>query len=55
MTRLLRRHISPGWLLVAPFLLLVVALYLGPLLNILWLSVSDPEPGLGNYAKADQQ
>jgi putative spermidine/putrescine transport system permease protein len=46
----LRNHISPGWWLVAPFLVLVVCLYLGPLMNILWLSVSDPEPGLGNYA-----
>lgn len=47
----LRNHISPGWMLVAPFLLLVVLLYLGPILNILWLSLSDPEPGLGNYRK----
>ena len=47
----LRKHISPGWVLVAPFLLLVVALYLGPIANILWLSVTDPAPGLGNYAK----
>ncbi len=47
----LHNHISPGWWLVAPFLLMVVCLYLGPLMNILWLSVSDPEPGLGNYAK----
>ncbi len=47
----LQKHISPGWLLVAPFLLLVVALYLGPIANILWLSVTDPQPGLGNYAK----
>ena len=47
----LRKHISPGWVLVAPFLLLVVALYLGPIANILWLSATDPEPGLGNYAK----
>lgn len=47
--QVLNRYISPGWLLVAPFLLIVVAFYLGPLLNILWLSVSDPEPGLGNY------
>ena len=45
----LTRHISPGWLLVAPFFLVVVAFYLGPLANILWLSVTDPEPGLGNY------
>ena len=47
----LTRHIHPGWLIVAPLLLLVVALYLGPILNILWLSVTDPEPGFGNYAK----
>ncbi|MEQ8897618.1 MAG: ABC transporter permease [Roseovarius sp.] len=47
----LTRHISPGWLLVAPFFLVVVAFYLGPLANILWLSVTDPEPGLGNYEK----
>lgn len=47
----LRRHIHPGWLLVAPFLLVVLAFYVGPLANILWLSVTDPEPGLGNYAK----
>lgn len=47
----LRRYISPGWLLIAPFLLLLVVLYLGPILNILWLSITDPEPGLGNYQK----
>ena len=47
----LRRHIHPGWLIIAPLLLMVVALYLGPILNILWLSVTDPEPGFGNYAK----
>ncbi|MEQ9258678.1 MAG: ABC transporter permease [Roseovarius sp.] len=47
----LTRHISPGWLLVAPFFLVVAAFYLGPLVNILWLSVTDPEPGLGNYQK----
>ena len=47
----LRKHISPGWWLVAPFFLLVACLYLGPILNILWLSLSDPEPGLQNYSK----
>lgn len=47
----LRRQIHPGWVLVAPFLLVVVAFYLGPIMNILWLSVTDPEPGLGNYGK----
>lgn len=43
------RRIGTGWLLVLPFLALVVALFLGPIVNILWLSVTDPEPGLGNY------
>ncbi|WP_445809522.1 ABC transporter permease [Yoonia sp.] len=45
------RHIHPGWFIIAPLLVLVIALYLGPILNIMWLSVSDPEPGLGNYRK----
>ena len=45
----LRKHIHPGWVLVVPFLLLVLGLYLGPILNILWLSLTDPVPGLGNY------
>ncbi|MFO1059932.1 MAG: ABC transporter permease [Dongiaceae bacterium] len=35
--------------MAAPLVLLVAALYSWPLLKILWLSVSDPEPGLGNY------
>ncbi len=45
------RSIHPGWLIIAPLLVLVVTLYLGPIMNILWLSFTDPEPGLGNYAK----
>ena len=47
----LRKYVNPGWTLVAPFLLLVVVLYLGPILNILWLSVTDPQPGLQNYER----
>lgn len=42
---------SPGWLLVLPFVLLLVGLYLAPIGNILWLSISDLTPGLGNYAQ----
>jgi putative spermidine/putrescine transport system permease protein len=38
-------------LMAAPLVLLVAALYSWPLLKILWLSVTDPEPGLGNYAQ----
>jgi putative spermidine/putrescine transport system permease protein len=43
-------HINPGWLLVAPLLALVVVMFAGPIANIFWLSFTDPEPGLGNYA-----
>lgn len=45
------RRINPYWLLVLPFLAIVVVLYLGPIANILWLSVTEPRPGLGNYQK----
>ncbi|QEW20913.1 Putrescine transport system permease protein PotH [Marinibacterium anthonyi] len=51
MPRLQIPKLHPGWLLVAPFLILLAALYLGPILNIAWLSFTDPEPGLGNYEK----
>lgn len=44
------RQFNAGWVLVLPFLALVVVLFLGPIANILWLSVTDPQPGLGNYA-----
>lgn len=47
----LRPVLNPGWILVLPFLLLVGALFLGPIVNVLWLSVTDPEPGLGNYSQ----
>jgi putative spermidine/putrescine transport system permease protein len=39
------------WLMAAPLVLLVAALYSWPIINILWLSVTDPTPGLDNYAK----
>lgn len=42
---------NPYWLLVAPAVLLVLALYVAPIANILLLSVTDPKPGLSNYAK----
>jgi len=47
----MRLPVNSGWLLVLPFLLLVGGLFLGPILNVLWISVSDPTPGLGNYAQ----
>ena len=39
---------NPYWLLVAPAVLLVLALYVAPIVNVLLLSVTDPKPGLGN-------
>lgn len=40
---------APYWALVAPALALIVALYVFPVARILWLSVTVPELGLGNY------
>jgi putative spermidine/putrescine transport system permease protein len=45
------RQVRSYWLMVAPLGVVVAALYLGPVLGILWLSVTEPEPGLGNYAE----
>ncbi|MFN4142382.1 ABC transporter permease [Aestuariivirga sp.] len=46
-----RGHFNPYWLLVAPAVLLVLALYVAPIANVLFLSVTDPKPGLANYYK----
>ncbi len=48
---MIARHINPYWILVLPFLAAVLLLYLGPIINILFLSVTEPRPGIGNYAK----
>ncbi len=48
MTRTAR--FNPGWLFVAPLLGLVAVMFAGPLFNIIWLSFTDPAPGLSNYA-----
>ncbi len=45
---------NPYWLLVAPAVLLVLALYVAPIVNVLLLSVTDPKPGFDNYAKIFQ-
>lgn len=45
------RRLDTGWALVAPFLLVVAALYLGPILDILRVSFTDPQPGFQNYAR----
>lgn len=36
--------------MIAPALLLVAVVYFLPLLRVLWVSVSEPAPGLQNYA-----
>jgi putative spermidine/putrescine transport system permease protein len=44
------RRQSVAWLLIAPALLLLAVFYLAPLSQVLWISVAEPRPGLGNYA-----
>jgi len=39
------------WLLVMPLVLGLLVFYLLPLGNVLWISVSDPRPGFGNYVR----
>lgn len=46
-----RGRLDPYWWFVAPVLVIVVFLYLVPLGNVLLLSVTDPEPGIGNYER----
>jgi putative spermidine/putrescine transport system permease protein len=38
------------WLLIAPALVLMAAFYFYPLAKVLWISVTEPKPGLANYA-----
>ncbi|WP_118133490.1 ABC transporter permease [Oceanicella sp. SM1341] len=38
------------WLLILPALAVMIIFYIWPLVNILGISVTEPEPGLGNYA-----
>jgi len=37
------------WLLIAPAAVLLAAFYLYPIATVLWISVTEPKPGLGNY------
>lgn len=37
------------WLLIAPAVLLMLVFYIYPLVQVLWISVTDPVPGFGNY------
>ncbi|WP_354225829.1 ABC transporter permease [Bradyrhizobium sp. F1.4.3] len=38
------------WLLILPALALMVVFYLYPISKVLWMSVTEPQPGLDNYA-----
>lgn len=38
------------WLMIAPAALLLAIFYVYPLATVLWTSVTEPEPGLSNYA-----
>ena len=42
---------SSAWLLVLPLILMLGLLYVGPIASVLWLSVTDPSPGLDNYER----
>ena len=39
------------WLLILPAFLLLVAFYIAPILQVLAISFTDPEPGLENYER----
>jgi putative spermidine/putrescine transport system permease protein len=42
---------APWWLLVLPALVLMLAFYAFPLGQVLWISFTEPAPGLGNYER----
>jgi putative spermidine/putrescine transport system permease protein len=39
------------WLLILPALALLLAFYVAPIVQVLAISVTEPEPGLGNYER----
>ena len=39
------------WWLIAPAVLLMLVFYIYPLIQVLWISVTDPVPGFGNYSE----
>lgn len=49
-TRVLGASFS-WWLLIAPAVILMLAFYAFPLAEVLWISFTEPEPGLGNYER----
>jgi putative spermidine/putrescine transport system permease protein len=44
------RETRTSWLLIAPALLMLVVFYIVPLARVLLISVTEPSPGLDNYA-----
>ena len=46
-----RLQVNPYLLLILPLLALLAFLYVWPMVQVFWISVSDPELGLQNYAK----
>lgn len=48
--RLVLPRVNPYWIMVAPALAMMVVFYLYPVINVLLISFTEPEPGLGNYA-----
>jgi putative spermidine/putrescine transport system permease protein len=40
---------TASWVLILPAAALICAFYLVPIVKVLWISVTEPEPGLGNY------
>jgi putative spermidine/putrescine transport system permease protein len=45
-----RRGAAAYWLIMLPAIVMLVLIYLVPLVDVLLPSVTDPRPGLGNYA-----
>lgn len=39
------------WLLILPAVLMMAGFYLFPLLKVLWISFTEPQPGLANYER----
>ena len=44
-------RLAGWWLLILPALILVLAFYVAPIAQVLAISVTEPEPGLGNYER----
>ncbi len=44
-------RINPYWALALPLVLFLLVLYIYPIGQVLWISFSDPSPGLQNYER----